>query len=46
MARPDEKWGETPRAFITVAPGQIGLTENEVVSWCREIIRSQNRSFL
>ena len=33
VARPDEKWGETPCAFITVAPGQIGLTENEVVSW-------------
>ena len=40
VARPDEKWGETPCAFITVAPGQIGLTENEVVSWCRENLAS------
>ena len=40
VARPDEKWGETPCAFITVAPGEIGLTENEVVSWCRENLAS------
>ena len=40
VARPDEKWGETPCASITVAPGQIGLTENEVVSWCRENLAS------
>ena len=36
VARPDEKWGETPCAFITMAPGQVDLTEDEVVAWCRD----------
>ena len=37
VARPDEKWGETPCAFVTPAPGhEQTLTEDEVISWCRE----------
>ena len=37
VARPDEKWGETPCAFVTPAPGhEQTLTEDEVVSWCRQ----------
>ena len=37
VARPDDKWGETPCAFVTPAPGhEQTLTEDEVVSWCRE----------
>ena len=37
VARPDDKWGETPCAFVTPAPGhEQTLTEDEVISWCRE----------
>ncbi len=35
VAKPDEKWGETPCAFIELALGQA-LTEDEVIAWCRE----------
>jgi fatty-acyl-CoA synthase len=38
VARPDEKWGETPCAFVTIAPGQEGLSEADVISWCREMM--------
>ena len=40
VARPDEKWGETPCAFVTIAPGQTDLNENEVVQWCRDNLAS------
>jgi fatty-acyl-CoA synthase len=40
VARPDDKWGETPCAFVTVAPGQEGLTEEDVITWCREMMAS------
>ncbi|MDA0340276.1 MAG: acyl-CoA synthetase [Proteobacteria bacterium] len=36
VARPDEKWGETPCAFVTVAPGHEDLSEAEVIAWCRQ----------
>lgn len=35
VARPDEKWGETPCAFITLRKG-ASLTEKDVIAWCRE----------
>ncbi len=35
VARPDEKWGETPCAFITLKPGTDGITEEEILSFCR-----------
>ena len=35
VARPDEKWGETPCAFVELKPG-ASVTEAEIVSWCRE----------
>lgn len=35
VARPHEKWGETPCAFVTPAPGEA-LTEEEVVAFCRD----------
>jgi fatty-acyl-CoA synthase len=38
VARPDDKWGETPCAFVTVAPGQDGLSEEEVITWCRDMM--------
>ena len=35
VAKPDEKWGETPCAFIELKPGMTATVE-EIVSWCRE----------
>ncbi len=38
VARPDERWGETPCAFVDPAPGHGDLSEDEVVRWCRETL--------
>ncbi|MEM7525704.1 MAG: AMP-binding protein, partial [Pseudomonadota bacterium] len=35
VARPDEKWGETPCAFIELAPG-AAATETEIIAFCRD----------
>ncbi|CAK0755247.1 fatty-acyl-CoA synthase [Azospirillaceae bacterium] len=35
VARPDEKWGETPCAFITLRDG-ARTTEQEIMAFCRE----------
>ena len=35
VAKPDEKWGETPCAFVQLKPGASG-TEEEFVKWCRD----------
>ena len=35
VAKPDEKWGETPCAFVELRPGH-DATEAEIVAWCRE----------
>ena len=35
VARPDEKWGETPCAFITLKEG-ARVTEEEIIAFCRE----------
>ncbi len=35
VARPDEKWGETPCAFVTLVAG-ASLTEKEVIDFCRD----------
>jgi fatty-acyl-CoA synthase len=35
VARPDEKWGETPCAFITLKEG-ASATEKDIVDFCRE----------
>jgi fatty-acyl-CoA synthase len=32
---PDEKWGEVPKAFVTLRPGREA-TEAEIVQYCRE----------
>jgi fatty-acyl-CoA synthase len=34
VAKPDEKWGETPCAFVELKPGTNATTE-ELVAWCR-----------
>jgi fatty-acyl-CoA synthase len=36
VARPDNKWGETPCAFVTIVPGHKDLSEAEVIAWCRQ----------
>ena len=35
VARPDEKWGETPCAFIELRPGASASAE-ELIEWCRQ----------
>jgi fatty-acyl-CoA synthase len=35
VARPDEKWGETPCAFVQLKPG-ASATEQEFIEWCRQ----------
>jgi fatty-acyl-CoA synthase len=34
VAKPDEKWGETPCAFIETKPG-AKVTAEEIMTWCR-----------
>jgi fatty-acyl-CoA synthase len=36
VARPDEKWGETPCAFVTLKPDAGPVTAEDLVQWCRE----------
>jgi len=35
VARPDEKWGETPCAFVTLKSGAEDTTEEEIIEFCR-----------
>jgi fatty-acyl-CoA synthase len=35
VAKPDEKWGETPCAFIELKPGGTASAD-EIIEWCRE----------
>jgi fatty-acyl-CoA synthase len=35
VARPDDKWGETPCAFVELRPG-ANATAEELITWCRE----------
>ncbi|HYD57255.1 MAG TPA: AMP-binding protein [Burkholderiales bacterium] len=34
VARPDDKWGETPCAFVQLKPG-MDATEQDYIEWCR-----------
>lgn len=34
---PDEKWGESPKAFVTLKDGQT-VTEHDLIAFCREQI--------
>jgi fatty-acyl-CoA synthase len=34
VAKPDEKWGETPCAFVELKPGKTA-TADELMAWCR-----------
>jgi len=35
VARPDEKWGETPCAFVELKPG-TKASADELIAWCRD----------
>ena len=35
VAKPDDKWGETPCAFIELKPGQ-SATADELIAWCKK----------
>ncbi|MGC2414522.1 MAG: acyl-CoA synthetase [Stellaceae bacterium] len=35
VARPDEKWGETPCAFVTLREGAGEVTAADIIAWCR-----------
>ncbi|EEE43998.1 acyl-CoA synthetase [Roseibium alexandrii] len=39
VARPDEKWGETPCAFVELKSGS-DTTENELMAFCKEHLAS------
>ena len=34
VARPDEKWGETPVAFVELKPSEM-VSGEEIIAWCR-----------
>ena len=36
VARPDEKWGETPCAFVEKKTGHEAVTEADLIAFCRE----------
>ena len=35
VAKPDDKWGETPCAFVELRPGKTA-TADDLIAWCRE----------
>jgi fatty-acyl-CoA synthase len=37
VAIPDEKWGERPKAFVTLKKGKVA-TEEEIIEFCEERI--------
>jgi fatty-acyl-CoA synthase len=36
VSRPDEKWGETPCAFVERKPGHDHVSDTELIAYCRE----------
>jgi len=36
VAKPDEKWGETPCAFIELKDPDANITEQEIITFCRD----------
>jgi fatty-acyl-CoA synthase len=37
VARPDERWGESPCAFVTVKPG-ASATAEDLIAHCRNLL--------
>src|SRR5512133_363200 len=38
VAQRDEKWGETPCAFVTLKPGSPPVSADEIIQWCRSLL--------
>ena len=36
VARPDEKWGETPCAFVELKPNQPPVSEADLIAFCQD----------
>ena len=36
VSRPDEKWGETPCAFVTLKPNAAAVSAADIIGWCRD----------
>ena len=36
VAKPDDKWGETPCAFVELLPDSGNITEQEIIKFCRD----------
>ncbi len=36
VARPDETWGETPCAFVTLRPDAGEVAAEDIIQWCRD----------
>jgi 3-(methylthio)propionyl---CoA ligase len=36
VAKPSEKWGESPCAFVMLRPGAGELSAEDVIKWCRD----------
>ncbi len=36
VAMPDDKWGETPCAFVTLRPGAGAVSAADIIAWCRD----------
>jgi fatty-acyl-CoA synthase len=36
VAQSDEKWGETPHAFVTLKPDAGPVSAEAIIAWCRE----------
>jgi fatty-acyl-CoA synthase len=39
VAKPDEKWGETPCAFVELKP-DAKVTSHDLIAWCRQNLAS------
>ncbi len=39
VAKPDEKWGETPCAFVELRPG-ASATADDLIAWCKQNLAS------
>ncbi len=35
VARPDERWGETPCAFVALKPDAGAVAADDIIAWCR-----------
>ena len=36
VAKPDDKWGETPCAFVTLTPDAENVSADDIIQWCRD----------